>query len=524
MAKQTTAARAKAVEQDEAGNRDVSGPERDYMTAEAPDAPSEAVPFITRRNRPAPKAGSAPADGGAEGRDTQQDDGANRPALRRRQAGPGKPGQKKAAGRNKRGGPARKRRDGTGTPAAPQDAPARGKPAQQVGPGDSKPNPEVPEVKPVAGPAQMKRRHWGVLSSFFVLVAVPFFAAISYLFFVAEDQYHSISGFTVRSQDQGGANELLSGLVSFAGGSTASESDILYEFIQSQEMVQSVNDRIDLRQHYSRYWPRDWAFSLWPDATQEELIWYWNRMVGVSYDSNTGLIRVQVKAFEPQMAQDVNQAIVTESQTRINELNRQAREDAMRYAQADLEDAVDQLKDAREALTEFRTRTQIVDPETDIQARMGVMSSLQQQLATALVEYDLLQQTSGQNDPRLTEARQRINAIRERITAERRNFATSSTETGGVSQDYPTLIAEYERLKVDQEYAEESYFAALKALETARDEADRQSRYLATYINPTRAEQSEFPQRFILSGLIGLFALLTWSIGVLIYYSIRDRS
>lgn len=380
------------------------------------------------------------------------------------------------------------------------------------------------DIKPTAGPARMKRRHWGVLASFIFMAVVPWVAVVAYLFMVAEDQYHSVAGFTVRSQEQTGANDLIGGLVQFAGGSVASDSDILYEFIQSQEMVQSVNDQVDLRGHYSQYWPDDWAYSIWPDATQEDLIWYWNRMIGVSYDSSTGLTQVQVKAFDPDTAQEIAKAIVAESQSRINELNLQAREDAMRYAQADLEEAVEKLKNAREALTQLRTKSQIVDPETDMQTRMGVMTSLQQQLAEALVEYDLLLGTTNQNDPRLKETSQRIEVIRERIATERRNFATSSTETGGVSQNYPSLISEFERLTVDREYAEKAYFAALTALEAARDEASRQSRYLATYIKPTMAEASEYPKRFVVAGLVGLFLLLTWSILVLIYYSIRDRS
>jgi len=77
---------------------------------------------------------------------------------------------------------------------------------------------------------------------------------------------------------------------------------------------------------------------------------------------------------------------------------------------------------------------------------------------------------------------------------------------------------------VDAEYAEQSYRAALTALEAARDDAARQSRYLATYIKPTMAQDSEYPQRFILGGLSALFLLLFWSILSLIYYSIRDRS
>lgn len=411
--------------------------------------------------------------------------------------------------------------------AQPPDAP-KAQPAQQK----PKPGPQgqqptggaAPDVRPVAGPARLKKRHLGLIASFLFLAVLPFVATVAYLFTVAEDQYHSVAGFTVRSQEQAGANELLGGLADFAGASTASDSDILYEFIQSQEMVQSVNNEIDLRAHYSQNWPSDWVFSIWNDATQEDLIWYWNRMVGVSYDSSTGLIEVQVKAFDPQTAQAISREIVSISQSRINELNLQARRDAMRYAQADLEDAVEDLKNARESITEFRTRSQIVDPETDIQTRMGVMTSLQQQLASTLVEYDLLRGTSSDNDPRIKEAQKRIEVIRDRIAIERRNFASSSTETGGVSQDYPSLISDFERLTVDREYAEQAYFAALTALESARDEANRQSRYLATYIKPTLAEASEFPQRFLLSGLAALFLLLFWSITALIYYSIRDRS
>lgn len=380
-------------------------------------------------------------------------------------------------------------------------------------------------VQPIAPPAAMKRRHWGLLLSLLLMVLLPLAAVAFYLWTVAEDQYLSTTGFTVRSQESGGATELLGGLAQFAGGaSSASDSDILYEFIQSQEMVEEVDAVIDLRAHYSQHWPRDWVFSLWPDATAEDLVWYWQRIVGISYDAGTGLIEVQVAAFDAETAQAIGTEIVRVSQERINALNAQAREDAMRYARADLEEAVERVKIAREALTQFRTRTKIVDPEADIQSRLGVMANLQQQLAEALIEYDLLRQTVSATDPRVTKARQRIEVIRDRIAIERQTFASDNTDTGAVGEDYPSLIAEFESLNVDREYAEETYRAALTALELARDDAARQSRYLATYIRPTRAQTSEYPDRLLLTGLAALFLVLAWSILALVYYSIRDRS
>ncbi|OED45983.1 sugar transporter [Rhodobacteraceae bacterium (ex Bugula neritina AB1)] len=370
----------------------------------------------------------------------------------------------------------------------------------------------------------MKQRHWGLIASLALMVLVPLAATVFYLFAVAEDQYASTAGFTVRSQDSSGANDLLGGLASFAGNTAASDSDILYEFIQSQEMAAAVEARLDLRSHYSQYWPTDWVFSIWPEATLEELVWYWQRIARISYDSGSGLIEVQAVGFDAQMAQAVTRAIVEESQIRINALNEQARADAMRYAEADLMEALERLKQAREALTQFRTRTRIVDPEADIQGRMGVMNNLQQQLAAALIEYDLLAGTVSSGDVRLKQARRQIEVIRERINIERQTFASNNTDTGAVGEDYPSLISEFERLTVDREYAEQVYRAALTALETARDDAARQSLYLATYIKPTLAEEPEYPRRAVLSALTALFLVLIWAISALIFYSIRDRS
>lgn len=386
------------------------------------------------------------------------------------------------------------------------------------------PGPAAALVQPIARPARMKRRHWGLMFSFLLMVLGPLAGIIFYLWTYAQDQYISTTGFTVRSQESGGATELLGGLAQFAGGSTASDSDILYEFIQSQEMVEAVDARLDLRARYSGPWPEDWAFAIWPDADLEDLVWYWHRIIGISYDSATGLIEVQAVGFDPDTAQLITSEIVRESQDRINALNNQAREDAMRYANADLEEAIVDLKKAREALTRFRTRTKIVDPAADLQARLGVMTNLQQQLAEALIEYDLLLTTSIDSDPRLTKAQQRIDVIRERILIERQTFTSDNTETGAVGEDYPTLISEFEALSVDLSYAEEAYRAALTAREVARDDVARQSRYLATYIKPTRPQSSQYPERFILSGLAGMFLLLVWSILALVYYSIRDRS
>lgn len=388
-------------------------------------------------------------------------------------------------------------------------------------PGAKAAAPAVVQIRPVAASATVKRRHWGLVISFVLMVLLPVAASGIYLWGVSTDQYASTTGFTVRQEDGAGAADLMGGLAQFVGGgSAASDSDILYEFIQSQKIVEAIDERVDLVNIYSRHWENDPIFALWPDANIEDLLWYWQRVVRIAYDQGTGLIEVRVLAFTPKEAELVGREILAESQEMINALNAQARDDVMGYAEEDLETAISRLKVAREALTRFRTETQIVDPEADIQGRMGVLNNLQQQLAEALIDYDILLETSNEGDPRLTQALRRIEVIRERIADERQTFASQEASGG---KDYPTLMAEFESLTVDREFAEESYRAALAALDAARAEVTRQSRYLAAYIRPTLPQSSEYPQRIVLFGLLGLFMVLFWAILTLIYYSIRDR-
>ncbi len=386
---------------------------------------------------------------------------------------------------------------------------------------EAKPVPGAEAVLfPVARPAQLRRRHYGLIASFVALVIVPTLAAIAYLYLIAEDQFASTVGLTIRSEETSSASELLGGLSALVtGGNLNSNAPLLVAFVQSPEIVARVDARLDLASHYGDEWWRDPLYRLWPNATIEDKTAFWLRMVRVSFDQGSGAITIEARARTPQMARAITEAIVEEAELMINALNAQARRDAMANAEADLEAALTRLRAAREALAAFRAENMLVDPAADIQGWMGVINNLQQQLAQALIEQDLLLATAQENDPRLRQAQRRIEVIEERLAEERRRLAASTP--GGV--DYPSLIARYESLRVDQEFAEETYRAALTAYDAARSNADRQSLYLATFIRPTLPESAEYPERALLSGLTFGFLTLVWSLLALIYYSLRDR-
>jgi len=377
---------------------------------------------------------------------------------------------------------------------------------------------DVIEAKPTASPARVKTRHIGVLVSFALTVLFPILLSAAYLFLFAKDQYVSYVAFTIRSEDTSPASDLLGGLSAF-GTSSSPDADILYEYIQSRELVKSIDDTLDLRALYAAPKTTDPVFAYIGDDTIEDMTDYWRRMVKIFYDSATGLIELRVHAFDAASAQKIAQLIYDDSTKMINDLSAIAREDATRYAREELERSVERLKAARQAMTEFRSKNLIVDPAAEIGSQTGLLTALQSQLSDAMISYDLLKQTSTQEDPRLKTAERRILVIQQRIEEERLKYGSGSPG----NQDYSALVGEFESLAVDSEFSERAYLASLAAYDAALIEAQRQSLYLAAYIRPTLAEKAEEPKRLLLIGLIGVFALFAWSIGALVFYAIKDR-
>lgn len=349
---------------------------------------------------------------------------------------------------------------------------------------------------------------------------MPTIVAGIYLYARAADQFASTVGFSVRREDPASAFDLLGGTLSGLSGSSSSDTDILYEFIQSQKLVAEIDAEIDLKSIWSRP-VGDPVFAFDPDGSIEDLIDYWGRMVKIYYDRSAGLIEVRVLAFDPDDATLIAETLFKKSSEMINALSAIAREDAIRYSWLELEAAKDRLTEARSAVQAFRNEHQLVDPSVEVEAQSQLIGSLQVQLADTLIELDLLRDIAGDRDPRVTEALRRVAVVEARIQAERHKLGVSDP-TGG-DEVFADIISDYERLVVEREFAENTYVTALATYDASLAEARRKSRYLAAYSQPTRAETSRFPERDLMIGLITMFLFLAWSTLALIFYALKDR-
>lgn len=379
-------------------------------------------------------------------------------------------------------------------------------------------NASVTALRPAEEEEARPLRHRLLRISLGIVVLLPTLLAAVYLWLVAADQYHSDAAFSIRSEDFANPLEAL-GAFTQVGTSSASDSQVLYDYIRSQPLVAKIDERFDLRSLYRRH-PSDLVFSLPADASMEDLVDYWDRMVSIAIDSSSGVLTLEVRAFRPEDAQSIAEAIIEESGILVDELSRIARQDAMRFAREDVAMAEDRLRDMRRRVREFRAENDLIDPTEMASSQMGLIGILQEQLAEALVSRDTLIGFAGTDDQRVRNLDLRIEAIRDQIDAERRRISESSGEPASLVE----TIGQYEELLVDMEFAENAYQSALAAEEQARAEARRKSRYLGVHIPPTLAEESLYPQRGLLVLFIFLCALAAWSTAVLIYYNIREKA
>ena len=238
------------------------------------------------------------AAGPAQGQ-PQQGQAAAQPPKPAGQTAPGQTGptQPRPAGVANPGAPAQPRPHQPGQPQPGGAIPRPGGPNQPGGPQQPKHPPGAQQRQP-AGAAQPKRRHWLLLVSFIACVILPAIVTALYLWLVAADQYASRVGFTVRQEEAASATDLLGGLSNLSN-SSSSDTDILYELIQSQKLVSEIDEELDLRTIWSRpEW--DPVFAIDPEASIETLVDYWENMVKISYSA--GLIEVEVRAFRPEDA------------------------------------------------------------------------------------------------------------------------------------------------------------------------------------------------------------------------------
>jgi capsular polysaccharide transport system permease protein len=369
----------------------------------------------------------------------------------------------------------------------------------------------------------LKLRHVVIAAGFALCVAVPTALAGVYMAFIAADQYHSSTAFAVRSIDGKVSSDILGMFTQSAGSSTTgSDSYMLLDYIRSERMVEAVSETVDLEKAFARR-GADFFYAMAPGLPIEDRLEYWEHMVKINYDHTSSILNLSVKAFEPQTAQAIADAIIVESERLINDLSLESRNGVLKASQEEVALAEARLSNARVSLRNFRDVTQEADPVEAAKLAAQLVGTLEQQLTQLKTELTAAQTRMASNSPRIRVITTQINSLEKQLEQEKQRFG-SGTSGNSQSSDVATRILNYEALETEREFAEKAYTTALSGLEKARIDANNQQRYLATFIQPTLSQMAQYPSRAMNVALVFLACLFAWGVATMAFYNIRDRN
>ena len=294
--------------------------------------------------------------------------------------------------------------------------------------------------------------------SFVIVVLLPVALAGVYYLAIAANQYVAEFRMTLRTVDAPRIDPLL-----FFGGdathtTAVTEAQIVTQFIASRAIVDELDPKLDLRRLFS---PReaDWSARLPLPASAEQLVYYWQNQVDPFYDISTGTIVVRVRAFSPNEALRLAQAIVASSETLVNDLSARARRDALGYAETEVKNAETRLKTALTAIREFRDREGMIDPGKTADANATLMTKLRGDLLKANAQLATLKAFVREDTPtiRLLKARIRSLEAEQHDLAHEVTASTASTATPSAAPALSQELSSYEALEAERKFAEAAY-------------------------------------------------------------------
>lgn len=371
-------------------------------------------------------------------------------------------------------------------------------------------------------PQRQRRR--ALLRSLALCVALPTLLASIYFGLIASDQFVVEVRFAVRSSNGVQAGDALSlfGAIPNAS-STVTDSYIVIDYLQSRELVDKLDERIGLRKLYARP-DVDYLSRFDGSLSVEEFVKYWRKMLKAGFDVASQVVAVEVRAFTAEDAKRVATALLELSEELINEISARARADAVRNSQQEVKRMEDLLRSHRGALRSFRDTQQEFDPTKQAEARYSLLGKLEEALSQAKTKLGNLRSFMGKDAPSVLVLNSEIASLERQVTEERAKLGKDEGTSAGGRQTLGGLVANYEELVVDREFAEKAYVSALSSLERARIEADRQQRYVAAFVRPTLPEEALYPRRIVACITVLAISLVLWALGVLIVYAIRDHA
>jgi capsular polysaccharide transport system permease protein len=351
---------------------------------------------------------------------------------------------------------------------------------------------------------------------FIAIVLVPVILLSAYIFLLATDRYESIASVTITEEKTASSSIDLSML---GLSNTAADKDafILKEFIESNDMLTYLDDKIRFREHVSAS-DIDFYSRMPADALLEDFNAYYNWLIEVYYDVDSKLLKISVQAFDPRYAQQMLKVIVARSQAFMDELNDRVTREQLQFFDREIANSESRLKAAKEQLISFQRENRLLTTESEGETILNTISTMEQALAQKQSDLAARLQVLDKSAPQLQTLQLEITALEHQIASAKDRLAGSSDDS--VTQ----LDARFREIQLNLEFVTNIYKSNLNALEQARLEAARRLKFLVVVTEPSLPQTSGHPQRLYIIITAALVLLVIFAVASLSASIIREHN
>jgi capsular polysaccharide transport system permease protein len=368
---------------------------------------------------------------------------------------------------------------------------------------------------------QAENRWWDrfkPLRPFLLIVVLPTLLLTAGEYLIAADQYESEAHFVVRSnQGDTAASSSLGQMLGLGGGPSPAEARSVGDYLTSHDAVAALQKKFDLAAIFRR--PEADVFTRlhFAKPAAETLLKYYRHQVDVSYNNDTGITDLTVRAFRPKDAQVLAETLLELGEARVNTFNQRALEDSISVARQQLAEAEAGVAEAQHSVTGFRQGERDIDPARTSTADITMASTLQGQLAQGRAQLSAMSKAVDADSPQYVALKAQVQALEVQVNAAQSHLAGPQTAMA------PGL-GTYESLQLRQEFAAKRYEAAATALEGARASALKQQIFVVRVVDPNLPQRALYPRRLKAIAIVFLGLLLSYGIGWLILAGVREHA
>lgn len=349
----------------------------------------------------------------------------------------------------------------------------------------------------------------------FQWVVACFAIAIIYFGFIASDRYVSRAELVVKQADQ--IKMMPEALTMLGlGGNNHQDVLLIQDYLKSADLLNKLDKELGLKAHYQSH--KVDYFSRLPDnVSREEFLKYYREHLTLRMDDISGVLTIELQAFDPAYGQKVVGVMLKESEGFINKLGHQVALEQLAFVEKEVDHAYQRLQAEKAKVLEFQNTHHLISPESTSTARMGVVSQIEAQLAQQQAQLKQLQSYMKATAPAVVSVQARVDALTEQLAQEQARL------TGADKNSMNEVTASYMDVQTQATLAADLYKTGLISLEQARIEAYRKLKHLLVISQPTLAEDAEYPRRLYNLATIGVLLCLLYGLIVMGLATLREH-